>query len=539
MKLNLPFESLFIIYMLKQAGFEAYMVGGAVRDLILKQEDVKDFDFATSANPQEIQKVFSKSFYENSFGTVSITHENLIKQMLDQGLKLPKKNLYKRLLDKERKITKSDQAKKIINLKKAKKIHPSLKNKANSSKKILENKSEKSKLPPFEITTFRSDGDYSDHRRPETVAWGKNIKDDLSRRDFTVNAIAIDINNNYLKKIFNKQKNIQEYYQPEVNDWQLIDEYQGYQDLKNKLIKTVGQADQRFKEDALRMLRAVRLAVQLNMKIEKETYLSIKNNKDLLPFVSFERIGTELMKILASPHPAEGIRLLDEAGLLDYIIPELKLGKDMGQPGHHTTDVWVHSLDALEACPSQDPVVRLAALLHDVGKPETYSEKNKEITFYNHEVLGSRVASKVAKRLRLAKKDVQRVFILVRYHMFYYQPEHTDASIRRFIKKVGLENIDDILDLREGDRLGSGAKKTSWRLEEFKDRIIEQLNQPMDLSDLAVNGQDLIKNLKIKSSPIIGQILKQLLEKVLQNPKLNKKNLLIAEAKRILAENKK
>jgi putative nucleotidyltransferase with HDIG domain len=245
------------------------------------------------------------------------------------------------------------------------------------------------------------------------------------------------------------------------------------------------------------------------------------------------------MKILASPHPADGIRLLDETGLLDYIVPELKLGKNMDQPGHHTTDVWIHSLDALEACPSQDPVVRLAALLHDVGKPETYSEKNKEITFYNHEVSGSRVASKIAKRLRLAKKDVQRVFILVRYHMFYYQPEHTDASIRRFIKKVGLENIDDILDLREGDRLGSGAKKTSWRLEEFKDRIIEQLNQPMDLSDLAVNGQDLIKNLKIKASPIVGQILKQLLEKVLQNPELNKKNLLIAEAKKFLAENKK
>ncbi len=538
MKLNLPFESLFIIYMLKQAGFEAYIVGGAVRDLILKQEDVKDFDFATSAKPQEIQEVFTNSFYENSFGTVSVTHENLLKQMLNQGWQLPKKNLYKKLLYREKAIAKKDQKEKIINLKEAKKIHASLKNKASSSKKILENKAKKPNLPPFEITTFRSDGDYSDHRRPEAVVWGKRVTDDLSRRDFTINAMAIEINNQYLDKIFNKKAAIQEYYQPEAENWQLIDEYRGYQDLKNKLIRTVGQADQRFKEDALRMLRAVRLAVQLDMRIEKETYSSIKNNKDSLPFISFERIGAEIMKILASPHPADGIKLLDETGLLDHIIPELKLGKKMDQPGHHTTDVWVHSLDALEACPSQDPVVRLAVLLHDVGKPETYSEKDEEITFYNHEVLGSRVASKIAKRLRLAKKDVQRVFILVRYHMFYYQPEHTDASIRRFIKKVGLENIDDILDLREGDRLGSGAKKTSWRLEEFKDRIIEQLNQPMDLSDLAINGQDLIKSLKIKPSPTIGQILKELLEKVLQDPKLNKKDLLIREARKILAKQK-
>jgi len=245
-----------------------------------------------------------------------------------------------------------------------------------------------------------------------------------------------------------------------------------------------------------------------------------------------------MIKILASAHPAEGIKLLDETGLLDYIIPELKLGKNMDQPGHHTTDVWVHSLDALEACPSLDPIVRLATLLHDVGKPETYVAQEQEITFYNHEVLGSRIASKIAKRLRLSKKDVQRIFILVRYHMFYYQPEHSDASVRRFIKKVGLENIDDILDLREGDRLGSGAKKTSWRLEEFKKRIIEQLNQPMDLSDLAINGRDLITKLKLKPSQIVGQILNDLLEKVLQNPKLNTKDTLIKEAQKLL-NNKK
>ncbi|MFA6814048.1 MAG: HD domain-containing protein [Candidatus Pacebacteria bacterium] len=539
MQLNLPFESLYIIYALQEAGFEAYLVGGAVRDLVLKQEGIKDFDFATNAKPEEIQNIFPESFYENQFGTVSITHEKLLNQILNKDLSLPKQNLYKRLLDEEKKIFEKNQKGKIINLKEAKKIHHSLKNKALASKKILDKKIFRTSLPPFEITTFRNDGDYADHRRPDSVVWGKKISDDLNRRDFTINAMAIEINNKYLNKIFKQNKNIQERYQLEANNWQLIDQYQGFKDLKNKLIRTVADPDQRFAEDALRMLRAIRLAVQLNMKLEKETYLSIQKNKDLLRFVSFERIGAEMIKILASDHPANGIKLLDETGLLNYIIPELKLGKKMDQPGHHTTDVWVHSLDALEACPSSDPIVRLATLLHDVGKPETYVEKDKEITFYNHEVLGSRIASKIAKRLRLSKKDVQRIFILVRYHMFYYQPKHSDASVRRFIKKVGLENIDNILDLREGDRLGSGAKKTSWRLEEFKERIIEQLNQPMDLSDLEINGQTLIKELKLKPSPIIGQILNELLEKVLQNPEINKKGTLINEAKKILKKGKK
>lgn len=536
MHVNLPFESLFVIHTLHEAGFEAYLVGGAVRDLLLKQGNIQDFDFTTNAKPEEIQEVFVDSFYENDFGTVSITHENLLEQMLGKKISLPKNNLYQKLLDEEKKSFKKNQQEKIINLKNAKKIHHSLKEKASASKKVIDQKKHLPSLPPFEITTFRSDGNYTDHRRPESVIWGKEIKDDLSRRDFTINAMAITIDKDYLIEIFKNNKKIQENYQLNPQHWQLIDHFHGFQDLKNKLIRTVGNPDQRFSEDALRMLRAIRLAVQLEMKLEKEMYQSIQKNKDSLRFVSFERIGTEMMKILASTHPAEGMKLLDETALLEYIIPELKMGKNMDQPGHHSTDVFVHSLDALAACPSNDPVVRLATLIHDIGKPETYEEKEQEITFYNHEVLGSRIASKIAKRLRLAKKDVQRIFILVRYHMFYYQPEHSDASIRRFIKKVGLENIDDILDLREGDRLGSGAKKTSWRLEEFKERIIEQLNQPMDLSDLAINGQDLIKQLKLKPGPIVGKTLDELLEKVLQDPKLNKKELLIKEAKKIIKQ---
>lgn len=538
MQLNLPFESLYIIYALQQAGFQAYVVGGAVRDLILKQEIINDYDFTTNAQPADIQKIFPESFYENQFGTVSITHEELLKQILKQGWQVPKQNLQKKLTKFEKELSKKQKQLKIIDLKKAKKIHFSLKNKAQQSRKILDKKDDVLNLAPFEITTFRSDGNYADHRRPETVIWGKNIKDDLSRRDFSINAMAIEINKNYLLKIFSKNQKISDSYQLENRDWQLIDEYHGLIDLNNKLIKTVANPDQRFAEDALRMLRAIRLAVQLDMQLEKNTYASIKKNNELIKFISFERIGAELMKILTATHPATGFKLLDETGLLNHIIPELKLGKKMKQTGHHTTDVWVHSLDTLAACPSKDPIVRLAALLHDIGKPETYEEKSADVTFYNHDVLGARIASKIAKRLRLSNKEIQRIFILVRYHMFYYQPEHTDASIRRFIKKVGLENIDDILDLREGDRLGSGAKKTSWRLEEFKERIIEQLNQPMDLSDLAINGKDLIKELKLQPSRVVGQILNELLEKVIQNPQLNKKEILFRESKKIFARQK-
>lgn len=174
--------------------------------------------------------------------------------------------------------------------------------------------------------------------------------------------------------------------------------------------------------------------------------------------------------------------------------------------------------------------------MHDISKPETQAYQNNTITFYNHEVIGARVAKRIAERLRLSKHDCNRVFTLVRFHMFYYQPHNTDASIRRFMRKVGLENINDILDLREGDRLGSGARKTSWRLEEMKARMVEQLHQPFDVTDLAVNGHDLISELSLTPGPQLGQLLNQLFERVLDNPELNTKENLITEAKKILAE---
>ena len=527
MSLNLPFEILYILYLLNKNGFTAFLVGGAVRDLVMncKPELIKDYDFTTNAIPQEIQKIFKDSFYENKFGTVSITHEKLL-ELIKKNYQLPSKNLSHLFTQ----AVPSNN--RIIDLKNAKKIHVSLKDKADNIQ--AEEKPANNKLAPFEITTFRSDGKYLDHRRPEEVTFGESIKEDLERRDFTINALAVEVDQEYLRKIFS-EKTIQTSYLIENDQFTLIDHHHGQADLNKRIIRTVGKPDQRFAEDALRMLRAIRLAVQLNMDIDTETYFAIKFHKDSLKFVSFERIRDEFLKILSSENPAKGMEMLHEAGLLKQIIPELYSGIDMQQKGHHTTDVWTHSIDALRYCPSSDPIVRLAALLHDIGKPPSYKEENSEITFYNHDILGSRLASKIANRLRLSKKEVQRVFILVRYHMFHYQEHHSDASIRRFIRRVGFENIDDILDLREGDRLGSGAKKTSWRLEEMKQRIIEQLNQPMGLDDLNINGNDLMSELKLKPGPILGEILDKLLEKVLEKPELNSKEQLLKEAQKLLA----
>lgn len=527
MKLELPFEVLFVCYTLQKAGFTAYLVGGAIRDLILQTTDtfhqqhtsITDYDFTTDAKPEEIMRLFPESFYENNFGTVSITHEDTL-TLIKLNHFLPNENLLSKF--------KAGNKKTLIDLAQAKKIHESL-----AMKNIILPSAEK-QPKPFEITTYRTDGTYHDHRRPDKVSWGKTIEEDLERRDFTINALAIKLNNDFLHQIFS-QKTLQANYLISTNNFALVDPHDGIKDLAQGIIEAVGDPNLRFKEDALRMLRAIRLSVQLSMKISQETYQAIKTHAPLIQHISWERIRDEFLKMLASREPKKAILQLEETKILEVILPELLTMKDVEQAGHHTTDVWVHSLDALENCPANDPIVRLATLLHDIGKPLTFEKKDDNITFYNHEIIGSRVASKIAKRLKLSKHDTQRVFTLVRYHMFHYQPHNTDASIRRFMRKVGLENIDDILDLREGDRLGSGAKKTSWRLEEMKTRMLEQLNQPMDVKDLAINGHDLINELKLKPGKQLGNILNSLFEEVLDNPALNSKEILLEKAKALLS----
>ena len=317
------------------------------------------------------------------------------------------------------------------------------------------------------------------------------------------------------------------------DNFELIDPFDGLKDLEQHLVKTVNEPTERFQEDALRMLRAVRFAVQLNLQINDQTFEAIATHAKLITKISWERISDEFLKIIATDYPAEGISLLDEAGLLEFILPEILECKGVEQGGHHNTDVWTHSLDALKECPSPDPIVRLGTLLHDIAKPQTFEIRDDKITFYNHEIIGSRMADKIAKRLKFSKNQRQRLFTLVRHHMFYYQPRNKDASIRRFMRKVGLESIDDILDLREADRLGSGARKTSWRLEEMKQRMIDQLNQPMEVTDLAISGHDLMKEFDLKPGAWIGETLNKLLEQVLENPELNTKEKLIELAKKI------
>lgn len=520
--------ALHILHHLQANGFEAYIVGGAVRDLIqgVSQESGHsffDYDFTTNATPDQIQALFTESFYENEFGTVSVAFSHLQTQF---GF-TQQPDISSHTIHTTRPI-------RIIDLAHATKIHESLKIQDTSLNNLQNNQNSNLKnsmdqfIPVYEITTFRSDGAYQDHRRPESVSWGKTLTEDLSRRDFTCNAMALSISLPELEQLLT-----QDFWLVPVKKKSLLDPFDGQADLVNKQLKTVGIAADRFEEDALRMLRAIRFAVQLNFTLDESILSAIRAQAASIKHVSWERIQIEFIKMLSSNKPADAIRLLDSTGLLTYILPELLDAKGVEQSGHHTTDVWTHSLDALENCPSPDPIVRLATLLHDIAKPNTYQNNSGAITFYNHEIVGSRIAKRIALRLRLSKQDCDRIFTLVRYHMFHYQEHNTDAAIRRFMRKVGLEYIDDILDLREGDRLGSGARKTSWRLEEMKDRMIEQLHQPMEVKDLVLGGTELITQLGMKPGPHIGQILHTLFEEVLDNPELNTTEYLLARAQEI------
>jgi tRNA nucleotidyltransferase (CCA-adding enzyme) len=265
-----------------------------------------------------------------------------------------------------------------------------------------------------EITTYRTEHGFSNKRHPDKVVWGKTIEEDLARRDFTMNAIAF--------KLIENDK--QEY----------VDPYNGLEDIEERIIRCVGNPQARFKEDALRLMRAIRFASQLDFYIEEATGKEIKADAKLIKDISWERIRDELMKIMASPDPVKGITLLKESGILEIILPELLEGVGVSQvrPGrHHTTDVYTHNVMSLKHCPSTDPVVRFAALLHDVGKPAVKGEdKDGLVTFYNHEVAGARIAYEICKRLRFSKKDTYKVVNLIRWHMFSVNENLSDAGIR-------------------------------------------------------------------------------------------------------------
>ncbi|OGH11645.1 MAG: hypothetical protein A3B38_02925 [Candidatus Levybacteria bacterium RIFCSPLOWO2_01_FULL_36_13] len=362
-----------------------------------------------------------------------------------------------------------------------------------------------------EITTYRKELSFSPTHKPERVEWGKTIEDDLSRRDFTINAIALRISDKNFK---------------------LIDPFGGENDLKDKRIAAVGDANLRFKEDALRLMRAIRIATELQFKIEENTWESIKEDAKLLEHISKERIQIELLRILKSEFAYDGVMLLYKSGLLKYIIPELLDGVGISQarPGrHHTEDVFTHNILSLKFCPSTNPIVKFAALVHDVGKPSVVGkDKNGLVVFYNHEVAGAKIVAEICDRLKFSKKDKDKVVTLVRWHMFSVNENLTDAGIRRFIRKIGIENVKDMMDLRIGDRLGGGTQTAeSWRLKKFKERVAGELApKPFSINELAVDGNDVIRILGIKPGPRVGKVLHLLFEEVDENLELNKKEYL-------------
>jgi len=375
-----------------------------------------------------------------------------------------------------------------------------------------------STLKVIEVTTFRLEGKYSDKRHPDNIVFAKTIEEDLARRDFTINALALNIRTSDVPNInVNKR----------TSDVQIIDSFGGQKDLKNKIIRTVGQPEARFNEDALRLMRAVRLATELNFQIEEKTQAAIKEKANLLSMIAQERIRDELEKIIISERAADGLRKLAELNLLQYIIPELTEGIGVSQNKHHIYEVFDHGVRALDyaAQKNYSLEIRLAALLHDIAKPRTKKGEGENATFYNHEIVGAKMTRKILERLRFSKEIIEKVVHLVRYHLFYYNVgEVTAAGVRRFLHRVGPENIDDLIKVREADRIGSGVPKAvPYKLRHLLFMIEKVKQDPVSAKMLAVNGEDVMKIAGLKPGPRVGQILIILLDEVLENPQKNTK----------------
>jgi tRNA nucleotidyltransferase (CCA-adding enzyme) len=424
---------------LKNGGFEGYLVGGCVRDLLLGKEP-KDWDITTNATPEEIIGLFTKTFYENSFGTVGVVEEE------ESDLKL-------RLV---------------------------------------------------EITPYRTETTYSDNRHPDEVTFSKKIEDDVSRRDFTINALAYD-----------------------PIEQKLVDMFEGVLDIEKKVIRAVGDPSVRFREDSLRMLRAVRFQAELGFVIDLDTQNGLIANKDLIKNVSFERIRDEFIKIMESQEPAMAIEMAHRLGILEYFIPEIVDAIGIDQNQAHSFDVWTHLLKSAQhgADKGYPTYVKIAALLHDIGKPPTreFSEEKNDWSFHGHEVVGSRMARKILKRLKFPKEQVELITLLVRWHMFFSDTEQvTLSAVRRLIRNVGKEHIWDLINLRICDRIGTGRpKENPYRLRKFKSMIDEVLSDPVSVGMLKTNGDRILEISSEKPGPRLGLVLHALLEEVLDDPGLN------------------
>jgi tRNA nucleotidyltransferase (CCA-adding enzyme) len=437
MKTSVPQEVLDVHARLRKTGFEAYLVGGCVRDILLGREP-KDWDITTNAKPEEIQPLYEETFYENDYGTVGV-------------------------------VTQS----------------------ANPRLKVIE------------ITPYRIEGKYTNVRHPDEITWADDISEDLKRRDFTVNAIAYD---------------------PETDAF--VDEHGGKEDLKRQVIACVGDPNDRFAEDALRMLRAVRLAAELDFALDGATAAGIAAQADKLAHISRERVRDEFSRILMSDRPMQALFVAQKLGILKYIVPELEEGIGCAQNQAHSFDVFEHLLRALQHAADKkwSLDVRLAALFHDVGKPATrrWSDEKKDWTFYGHDVVSARMAKKILSDLKFPKEIVAKVELLVRWHMFFSDPDTvTLAAVRRLIARVGPENMDDLVNLRVCDRIGTGRPKAHpFRLRKYMSMIDEAMRDPISVSMLGIDGTKIME-MGEKPGPRIGWVLHALLEEVLDDPKRN------------------
>ncbi|MFH1451321.1 MAG: HD domain-containing protein [bacterium] len=460
--MKIPASIKVIVSKLEEKGFEAYIVGGCVRDLLLEKEP-GDWDITTNAKPTEIQKIMEdaemETFYENEFLTVGVVVERI---------------------NKKKKATKDD-------------------------KEVVE------------ITTYRLETKYTDKRHPDEIKAAKTLFEDLARRDFTVNAMVLSLR--------------------KARGEEVIDPYDGRKDLKNRIIKAVGNPKDRFAEDALRMLRAARFATVLKFGIEDNTKQAIIENSRWLKVISQERIRDELVKIIMSDNAAEGIELLRQLGLLRYIIPELEQGYQVSQNKHHVYDCYEHNILSLKyACKKSFNVyVRIAALLHDVAKPKTKRGEGPDATFYGHEIVGARMVKKILERLKFSKKDVEKITKLVRYHLFYYNvDEVSESSVRRLVRQVGPEDMEELLQVRMADRIGSGVPKAEpYKLRHLR-YVIEKISEdPISVKMIAIRGDKVMKILNIEPGPKVGQVLNVLMGEILADPKKNNKEFLEQETKRL------
>ena len=362
---------------------------------------------------------------------------------------------------------------------------------------------------------MRKDAHYSDGRRPDYVEFTSDLKADLSRRDFTINAIAYDP----LREVFH-------------------DPFAGMRDLRRRILRTVGESRERFSEDALRMLRLIRFSAVLGFKPEKRTLLGIQPH--LIVNVANERIKEELNKLLAADAIVQSLQLFYTCGLMEQIIPELAQTAGINQGSNHAWDVLGHSIIT---CQAVRPKLHLrwAALLHDVAKPQTFSKDEKGIHFYNHDQLGAEIAQQILKRLTYSNKLQNKVGLLIRYHMYQIHPDSSDKALRRLINRVGVENIYDLIELRKADILG--MKHNPQQVLSYYQMMLKRIEEilaadsVLSVKDLAVTGTDLMYELNLKPGPMIGKILNFLLDQVLDQPELNTKADLITLASSYLIDN--